>query len=219
MARGVDRYGQLFVSSGSALAQRRLFEYAAAGDLTPGIGHYFDTAVGAKRSPESYRRIATAMGRAPCELLFLSDVHAELDATRAAGLQAMLCVRPGNAEGSSRASRSSAASTTSSRGPRDQRDRDSRFCLTAVTSSFLKSTVWSGYVHSAMRSLFVERFLIARGSPHAARTASRVMPMQTSCRLSRRATARPKRVVSLCSDSTGWRVGSRRPLHELSGND
>jgi len=85
-------------SSGSVLAQRLIFAHTSAGDLTPCIGHFFDTAVGAKRSPDSYRRIATAMGRAPGELLFLSDVHAELDAARAARLQAILCVRPGNAE-------------------------------------------------------------------------------------------------------------------------
>lgn len=84
-------------SSGSVLAQRLLFGTTPAGDLTKRIGHYFDTGVGPKRSSESYTHIATAMARAPRELLFLSDVVAELDAARAAGLQAALCVRPGNA--------------------------------------------------------------------------------------------------------------------------
>jgi enolase-phosphatase E1 len=80
------------------LAQQLLFGSTDAGDLTSCIGHFFDTTVGTKRSPESYRRIAYTMGRAPGQLLFLSDVHAELDAARSVGLQTALCVRPGNAE-------------------------------------------------------------------------------------------------------------------------
>jgi luciferase family oxidoreductase group 1 len=51
-----------------------------------------------KRRTDSYRQIASQLGRQPNELLFLSDVHAELAAARTAGLQAMLCVRPGNPE-------------------------------------------------------------------------------------------------------------------------
>lgn len=85
-------------SSGSALAQRLIFGHTAAGDLTPLISHFFDATIGPKRSPDSFRHIATTMERAPEALLFLSDVHAELDAARQAGLQALLCVRPGNAE-------------------------------------------------------------------------------------------------------------------------
>jgi enolase-phosphatase E1 len=84
-------------SSGSVLAQRLIFANATLGDLTPYIGRYFDTGVGAKRSAESYQRIAEAMGRRPAQLLFVSDVVAELDAARAAGMSTALCVRPGNA--------------------------------------------------------------------------------------------------------------------------
>lgn len=85
-------------SSGSELAQRLIFGHTEAGDLTPLIAHFFDTAVGPKRSAESYRGIANVMGRPAGALLFISDVHAELDAARAAGMQSALCVRPGNAE-------------------------------------------------------------------------------------------------------------------------
>ena len=84
-------------SSGSVLAQKLLFESTASGDLTRFIAHFFDTGVGPKRSAESYETIAKAVGRASGELLFISDVSAELDAARAAGMQALLCVRPGNA--------------------------------------------------------------------------------------------------------------------------
>jgi enolase-phosphatase E1 len=83
-------------SSGSELAQRRLFESTDAGDLTPLIGGYFDTAVGAKNEPESYTRIAAALKRLPSQILFVSDVVAELNAARRAGLHGALSTRPGN---------------------------------------------------------------------------------------------------------------------------
>ena len=83
-------------SSGSALTQRRLFESTADGDLTALISAHFDTAVGAKGSSDSYTRIAAALELAPGDILFVSDVTAELEAARAAGLRVVLCVRPDN---------------------------------------------------------------------------------------------------------------------------
>jgi enolase-phosphatase E1 len=85
-------------SSGSVLAQRLIFGHTAAGDLTPQISQFFDASIGPKRSADSYRQIASELHREPNELLFLSDVHAELSAARAAGFQTILCVRPGNPE-------------------------------------------------------------------------------------------------------------------------
>jgi enolase-phosphatase E1 len=82
-------------SSGSVLAQRLLFRYSTAGDLTPHIRAYFDTTTGPKREPESYRRIAAALERPPAEVSFVSDVAPELDAAHAAGMQTALCVREG----------------------------------------------------------------------------------------------------------------------------
>lgn len=81
-------------SSGSVQAQRNLFTSTTAGDLSPLLGGYFDTTTGPKREPESYERIAAVLGRHPIEVLFLSDVSAELDAAREAGMQTGLCVRP-----------------------------------------------------------------------------------------------------------------------------
>ncbi|HTE46924.1 MAG TPA: acireductone synthase [Gemmatimonadaceae bacterium] len=81
-------------SSGSVLAQRLLFANSTWGDLTGFIDNYFDTAVGPKRSRESYREIAAAMHCEPRNLLFISDVAAELEAARDAGFQTLLCVRP-----------------------------------------------------------------------------------------------------------------------------
>ena len=83
-------------SSGSELAQRLLFGSTGEGDLTKLLSRFFDTAVGPKVSPDSYRRIAGDLGERPDEVLFVSDVTAELDAADAAGCQARLCVRPGN---------------------------------------------------------------------------------------------------------------------------
>ncbi|MEP7272665.1 MAG: acireductone synthase [Acidobacteriota bacterium] len=82
-------------SSGSILAQKLIFGHSNAGDLTRFIDSYFDTTTGPKREAESYRRIAGAMGIAASEVLFYSDVTAELDAARAAGMQTALCVRDG----------------------------------------------------------------------------------------------------------------------------
>jgi enolase-phosphatase E1 len=83
-------------SSGSELAQRRLFESAGHGECLPLIAAFFDTAVGPKTDAASYRRIAAARGRAPAAVLFVSDVVRELRAAAAAGCQVALCVRPGN---------------------------------------------------------------------------------------------------------------------------
>lgn len=92
-ARGLE---VAIYSSGSELAQRRLFESTAHGDLTPFIRGFFDTAVGPKRSADSYRRIAGTLGRPPAALLFVSDVTAELAAARDAGMAVVLSERPGN---------------------------------------------------------------------------------------------------------------------------
>jgi enolase-phosphatase E1 len=92
--RGLD---VAIYSSGSVLAQRRLFESTPAGDLTPLFTAFFDTAVGPKVSASSYARIAEVLGRSPSEILFVSDITRELAAAREAGLHVLLSLRPGNA--------------------------------------------------------------------------------------------------------------------------
>lgn len=82
-------------SSGSVAAQKLLFGHSAWGDLTPLFAGHFDTAVGGKKEAASYRAIAAALGLPPVDLLFLSDVEAELAAAREAGLQVTLLVRDG----------------------------------------------------------------------------------------------------------------------------
>ncbi len=91
-------------SSGSVLAQQLLFQTTEAGDLTRLLSRYFDLDVGPKTSPESYRRIAGALEMPAADMLFVSDVAAELDAAQAAGLRTILCVRrPASAPMSPRA--------------------------------------------------------------------------------------------------------------------
>ncbi len=86
----------LFVySSGSVAAQQLLFGYSDAGDLTPLFRGYFDTTTGPKQAVASYEQIAAAVGESPSACLFLSDVTAELDAARAAGMHTRWLVREG----------------------------------------------------------------------------------------------------------------------------
>lgn len=83
-------------SSGSVLAQQLLFAHTEAGDLTGFISGYFDTTVGKKAEAESYRKISQTLNTHPDEVLFISDVVAELDAAKEAGMQTLLSIRPGN---------------------------------------------------------------------------------------------------------------------------
>jgi enolase-phosphatase E1 len=84
-------------SSGSVAAQRMLFRYGGAGDLSDLFDGWFDTAIGPKRAAESYRRIAEQTALPARALLFVSDVAAELEAASAAGWQVCGVERPGNA--------------------------------------------------------------------------------------------------------------------------
>ena len=83
-------------SSGSVLAQRLLFSSTAAGDLTRFMKGFFDTTTGPKNEASSYMQIAQSFGLPTSAILFISDVTRELDAARSAGMQTLLCIRPGN---------------------------------------------------------------------------------------------------------------------------
>lgn len=80
-------------SSGSVQAQRNLFANTMAGDLSLFLSGYFDTTTGPKREAQSYRQIAATLREEPRDMLFISDVPAELDAAREAGMRTALCVR------------------------------------------------------------------------------------------------------------------------------
>lgn len=80
-------------SSGSVQAQQLYFGHSVAGDIRPWLHAHFDTDVGPKVEPQSYARIAQALGHPPHQVLFVSDSVAELQAARAAGLQVLHAVR------------------------------------------------------------------------------------------------------------------------------
>jgi enolase-phosphatase E1 len=82
-------------SSGSILAQRLLFAHTSAGDLSSELEAYFDTSTGPKRESASYQKIAAALQVPSQQVLFVSDVPAELDAARVAGMSTALSLRPG----------------------------------------------------------------------------------------------------------------------------
>jgi enolase-phosphatase E1 len=83
-------------SSGSVPAQQLLYRHSDSGDLTGLFSHWFDTRVGAKQQPDSYRKIAEAMGVQAGEVLFISDALGELEAAHGAGMAVLLSDRPGN---------------------------------------------------------------------------------------------------------------------------
>jgi enolase-phosphatase E1 len=83
-------------SSGSVQAQKLFFGHTIAGNLLPQFRGHYDTTMGPKKEAESYRKIAADFKLPPDEILFLSDVVAELDAARGAGMQTALVVRLGN---------------------------------------------------------------------------------------------------------------------------
>lgn len=85
-------------SSGSIAAQKLFFGHTIVGDLRSYFSGHYDTTTGPKREAASYRAIGLDMQTVPSEILFVSDVLAELDAARAAGMITTLSLRPGNAE-------------------------------------------------------------------------------------------------------------------------
>ena len=103
-AAGVRLY---VYSSGSETAQRLLFGHTPDGDLTPVFDGFFDTRIGGKREAASYTAIAQRIGFPSADILFLSDIAAELDAASAAGFGVCQVVRP--ADGTKPSAHASAA--------------------------------------------------------------------------------------------------------------
>jgi len=80
-------------SSGSRKAQQLLFEYSIFGDMRYLFNEYFDTQVGAKKDPSSYKAILQKLNLSGNEIMFLSDVVLELDAARENQIQTCLLNR------------------------------------------------------------------------------------------------------------------------------
>lgn len=83
-------------SSGSVLAQKLIFGHSDQGDLLTFFEGFHDTTTGPKQVASSYQSIAEAFALPTEQILFLSDVTAELDAARAAGMRTGFFIRPGN---------------------------------------------------------------------------------------------------------------------------
>jgi enolase-phosphatase E1 len=84
-------------SSGSVLAQQLIFCALEQGRSVPFHCCLLRHDDRTKKEAESYTRIANELGFFPAEILFCSDIGAELDAARRAGFQTALCVREGAA--------------------------------------------------------------------------------------------------------------------------
>ncbi len=80
-------------SSGSVQAQQLLFRYSVHGDLRHFLSHYFDTNIGGKKEPGSYKAIAERIKLPPEKILFVSDSVEELKAAREAGLSVVQSCR------------------------------------------------------------------------------------------------------------------------------
>lgn len=89
-AEGFDLY---VYSSGSVYAQKLLFAHTEEGDLTSLFSGYFDTHIGGKQDSSSYENIVAHIGLPAEQLLFLSDIEAELNAAQTAGLQTIWLTR------------------------------------------------------------------------------------------------------------------------------
>ncbi len=84
-------------SHGSTEAQRLIFGHALGGDLGGLFSGFFDTRIGSKREPESFSRLAIAIRLPPAEIVYLSDVEAELDAAATAGMRTCQLARSDHA--------------------------------------------------------------------------------------------------------------------------
>lgn len=82
-------------SSGSVAAQKLIFGKSILGDLNTFFAHNFDTKIGHKREVNSYQNIQKEIGIKSVNILFLSDVEAELDAAQEASFQTIQLVREG----------------------------------------------------------------------------------------------------------------------------
>lgn len=91
-------------SSGSVQAQQLFFAHSCDGNLLPLFSGHFDTNIGAKQEMASYQHIASTLQQQhavePDQILFLSDIEAELDAAHEAGLKTLWVCRDKLPEGS-----------------------------------------------------------------------------------------------------------------------
>ncbi|RFD21256.1 acireductone synthase [Komagataeibacter melaceti] len=81
-------------SSGSVAAQKLIYGHTSEGDVSSVFVGFYDLGMGGKRDADSYRHILRDARWQPEDVLFLSDVVAELDAAATAGLRTCQIVHP-----------------------------------------------------------------------------------------------------------------------------
>ena len=90
LSRWKDAGIQLAVYSSGSVAAQKLFQHSDAGNLDYALfDANFDTRVGHKREKLSYLEIARQLGSPATEIVFLSDIGAELHA--ASGSRYVVC--------------------------------------------------------------------------------------------------------------------------------
>ncbi|MBM75502.1 MAG: acireductone synthase [Proteobacteria bacterium] len=82
-------------SSGSIQAQKLIYGHSVAGDLTHFLSDHFDLGVGYKYEASSYQNICLKLQMEASDVLFLSDVEAELDAASSVGMKTVRLFRDG----------------------------------------------------------------------------------------------------------------------------
>lgn len=82
-------------SSGSIAAQKLYFSHSDFGNILDWFDGFFDTTTGPKKASASYAAIAASLEHSPDDIVFFSDVEAELDAAAEAGMNTVQIVRPG----------------------------------------------------------------------------------------------------------------------------
>lgn len=80
-------------SSGSVQAQKLLFSHTEKGDLLYLFSGFYDTKIGNKKETKSYALIAQDLNLMPQEIIFLSDIEAELKASLSIYMKTVWVIR------------------------------------------------------------------------------------------------------------------------------
>ncbi len=91
-------YRLYIYSSGSVKAQKLFFSHTEYGNILDLFSGHFDTKIGNKKEPQSYKKIAQEIGLKPEEIIFLSDNPDEIKAAAQAGMKVVRIVRKNDAQ-------------------------------------------------------------------------------------------------------------------------
>lgn len=93
--KGLKNNGQRagIYSSGSRQAQLSFFAHTQYGNLLPWFEDHFDLSIGSKVSKQSYLDIAKILKLEPHQIMFFTDLDAEVEAAQQAGLEVRQLLR------------------------------------------------------------------------------------------------------------------------------